>query len=631
MLVGGLGFVYALAIGGLQWWKWQNFGYNGFDLGIYAQAVWGLSHGLGFLSSIHDPSYLGDHLELWLVPLAGIYRLFPSALTLLWAQTLVIAVSVIPLALISRRLIGTRGAIVASVIWLAHPLMYNAAMYEFHGLVFALPLLLWSIWAFQARRLGWWLIFLGLTLAVREDLPLLVVGWSALAALERRGWRWWLPPLVASIAWFVIAQTIIASAQPAGTYKFLAFYGWMGSTFGDIATFPFRHPWVFLQHLFQPRNWLTVIGFLMSFGFLPLLGWRRLLPVGLLFVQLLLVGAESDSVLRLHYVIPYLPFLAWSALWVLHRLRTQPIRWLPAGLGFIVLPMLAVVGPLYAHLIYGPAEWPWRARPDTGLTDQSVLAWGIRQIPAEASILATFNLLPHLANREDVYSLNYLHLGRRQYSEIPYRLPGPVDVAIIDWQQYYHYQFLYRQTLFEGQTGPQRLEKLLADQGLRLKAWVDNLAIYAPDGSSEYRPSAALGQASPSEQNLGLIEPPIVSTIESPAGGTQTEIRLRWFNRDTRERPLSLRLFGRQDGNVVWEQTRLLGQGPVTSQVWKAGQAWDTRYRVVFPKDLRGTLELSAEVVELDGRLRLDRIRKFTPVISQESSLLKFSLGTLSL
>ncbi|MBI2985017.1 MAG: DUF2079 domain-containing protein [Candidatus Kerfeldbacteria bacterium] len=636
--VGGGVVLFSLIIGSLQYVKFRDFGYNGLDLGIYTQTIWSLSQGYGFASSIHDPTYLGDHLELWLVPLAQLYRWWPSPLLILWAQTLLLASAAIPIALLARRLLGPRVAIWSAWLFLAHPLLYNAALYEFHGLSFALPILVWSIVAYHDRRYRWWLALLILLLFVREDMPLLVAGWALLAAIERRGSRWWLPPLVLAGLWWWAANTIIGQAQPLGHYKFLAFYRWLGDSYGQMITFPFRHPLVFLSHLFQVRNWLTTVGFLVAFGFLPLWRPRRLWPLLLVFLQLLLIGAEAESILRLHYVIPYLPFLIWATLEAV-RDRHQLVGFVRFGrsVATTLVTIVAVSGPLYAHLLFGPAEWPWKPRSDQGLTEPAVLGTFLPAIKAGDRVLTTFNLLPHLANRSTIYSLNYVHLGRRQYSEVPYRLPGPIDVALIDWQQYYHYQFLYQRTFYRGLTGPQRFERLLADQGLRLAAWVDSVALYARDGRDAFQPTAklAVGETEISGDRIRLLRPPQVTGLtNSPfhqPGRKGFLVELAWQNGRKLSRPLSIRFRLSRGDRVVWSSTRLLGQGTPPSNEWRAGEAWLTRHRLVTPKNVRGRLHLTAEVVALEGRVRLNRWRQFTPVISQERVYDRVPIGSIEL
>lgn len=623
-IVGGLAVVFVIAIGALQFWKWHHFGYNGLDLGIYSQTLWSLSHGQWFANSIHDPSYLGDHLELWLVPLAGFYRLWASPLTLLWLHTIILALAVFPFAALARNTLGWRAGLIAAGLWLAHPFIYNAAMYEFHGLVFALPLVLGAILAYVKRRYWWWAAALVGLLLVREDMPIVVAGFGLLAALERRSWKWWLPPVVAGLAWFFVAQAIIGQAQPAGQYKYLAFYGWMGSSLSEIATFPFRHPVIFLQHVFQPNNWMTTAGFLVGFGLLPLLRPKYLLPVGVLYFQLLLIGAEAGSVLRLHYVIPYLPFLAWASMMAVRDvLNRSALKWIATDFVRPIIIVVAVIGPLYTLGLFGLAEFPWPARTNVGLTPPAILRDAINIVPAEAAVLTTFNLLPYFSDRPSVYSLNYVHLGRRQYSELAYALPGPIDAAVIDWQQYYHFTYLYRETLFQTQTGPERLVELLKQQGLRLAYWKDSLAIYTSDGTLEQQLTELVDRGLGQEEQIGPspVGAPTVQdlgTIELAGTRWQEyQIEQTWLQHKPPDQPLALRISLQRAGLITWTSTRILGQGQTPSNEWKTGEQWRTRYRIAVPASATVGAELVLEVLQIEGRLRLDRIRQFTPVISE--------------
>lgn len=626
--IGGSAILFTIVIGWLQWLKWQAFAYNGLDLGIYVQTIWSLAHGFGFANSIHDPSYLGDHLELWLVPLAGVYRFAESGLTLLWSQTVVIAISIWPLAALLKKKFGQRTAILGCIIFLAHPLVYNAAMYEFHGLVFALPLLFAAIHAYQRHRFFWFLVLMLLLLAVREDLPLLVFGWAGLAALERRKWQWWAIPALIAVVWFLGAQSIIRHAQPLGEYKYLAFYQWLGNTPGEIVTYPFRHPIVFIAHIFQARNWLTTLGFLMSFSFLPLAGWKKLLPVTLPYFQLMLIGAEADSILRLHYVVLYIPFLIWASFAGIERLKSFFQRWhLDQQAIRLGLVLVIVLGPMYGQLVYGAAEWPWTTRPDTGTTPAPILANALAQVPDSANVITTFDLLPQLASRKNIYSLNYVHLGRRQYTQSPYHIPTSVDYAVIDWQQFYQYQYLYRDTLFQGKTGAQRLEELLITNDLQLAWFHGGVAIYARDGRLQFgltegEPYAPV-ESKPAFPEL-VGSPTIVSQGSLPIDGvnwTEITLGLRWKQRGRPSQPLSLRFTLIDNGKAVWNDVRPINIGFPQNETWQPGEVWKTIQQLALPPDVAPVGTLNIELVSFSGRMRLDRWRSFSPVINKTERL----------
>lgn len=638
-IIATLAIIFSLVIGWLQFYKFQNFGYNGLDLGIYAQTTWSLAHGHGFASSIHDPNYLGDHLELWLVPLSWLYRLWSSPVLLLWIQTLVMAAAVFPLAWLARRLLNDRAAIIVTVLYLLHPFVYNVALYEFHGLVFVLPLALWSIVAYERRKYRQWLLALGLILTVREDMPLLVLGWGLLALFDRRGWRWWLPAGIAGIAWFVGAQAIIRHASFLGQYKYLAFYGWLGQTPRAMAVFPFRHPLLFLSHIFSLNNWQTVLAALAMFGFLPALQVKKLWPVSLLFVQLMLIGSPASSVLHIHYVLPYIPFLLWATLTVLADLSAGKV-WPQFDQSLLrpVLVILAIVGPLYGQFVYGPAEWPWTKTRDPGQTPPAILRAAANLVHPADKVLTTFNLIPTMANRVGLYSLNYVYLGRRQYTEVPYVVPGKIDVALIDWQQLYVYQFLYLTTEFHGKNGAERIAELLDKNNLQLAWWHDSVAIYTRFGHNPYQPTVKINDSvfqsllkvGSLEYGANILDQPILFSLDRNQF-IELPLSIFWRVEQTPSTPVSIRFVLRRANQPVWISTRLLGQGTNPATTWLPGEIWQTKYALDIPATLRGDFTLQAEIVELTGQYRLNRWRTFTPVITKEKKLGTIDFGLVRL
>lgn len=281
----GLTALWVLGIVVLQVWKYFHFRYNGLDLGIYVQTVWQLAHGHGFANSIHDPSYLGDHLEPILVPVAWVYRLAQTPLTILFIQTAALAIGLWMTLRYFFDKLPRRWAIGASVAMVINPLLFNAAVYEFHALTLLFPILVWSFVSYEHHRWRSWLLAVVLTTVWREDMPLLILGWSVLAVIERRSWRWWLPPIILAPIWFYLATHVIQLHAVAG-YKYLAFYQRLGDSWLHIALSPFQHPVIFLSQLLHPYNIMTVLGFAASVGGLCLLRPRRLIVVAVLAFQL---------------------------------------------------------------------------------------------------------------------------------------------------------------------------------------------------------------------------------------------------------------------------------------------------------------------------------------------------------
>lgn len=621
--------LYALIIGTLQWWKYIHFGYNGLDLGIYSQVVWSLAHGHGFASSIHDPSYLGDHLELWLLPLSWLYKLWSSPLLLLWAQTLVLASSVFPIYLVAKKTLGPRLGMATVGLFLLNPLLYNTAMYEFHGLVFALPLLCWTIYFYINQRYSWWLVSLIAIAVVREDMPLVVAGWTIMSAIDRRSWKWWIAPIVIAGAWFPIAQQIIRQANHDGTYKYLAFYQWLGKTPLEMLTYPFRHPYIFLTTVVSFNNVGTILGMAATTSLLCLFQPRRLWPLAIIVVQLLLANASPTSFLHIHYTIPYLPFIIWAAIEAYPKARQHKI-WIKTrsnGFGFM-LPVLIVLGPLYTSFIFGAAQWPWSSTHIIATTPTTHLKQALDEVRPKDRVLTTFAFLPQLSSRTSLYSLNYIFLGRRQYSDIPYSIPTDIDVAIIDWQQLYEYQFFYRTTVFRGQSGMQRIRQELEQQGLHQINTYGTVAVYKKNGAVAASSAQQITDSAAGIQQVKNVEllhqPTITLTAQPDSKHLTATVTSVW--RSTQLQPdsiITLRIVAENAPSIV-SVPQILGQGLIPSSEWAAGTVWTTTQSFVLPATHEQKFRL--EVIDQRGTYTLNRTRTFRPVIKTEKIVATFKL-----
>ena len=104
--VGALYVCYSVA-------QWRALVAPSWDLGIFAEAVQAYSRFEAPIVPIKGPGYnlLGDHFHPILALLGPIFRLFPSALTLLVVQDVLIAASVLPIARLAQRLLGRGGAL----------------------------------------------------------------------------------------------------------------------------------------------------------------------------------------------------------------------------------------------------------------------------------------------------------------------------------------------------------------------------------------------------------------------------------------------------------------------------------------------------------------------------------------
>ncbi|MFD8699337.1 DUF2079 domain-containing protein [Kitasatospora purpeofusca] len=255
-----------------------------YDLGIFEQAVRAYAHGEAPVVLLKGPGYqlLGDHFHPLLATLAPLYRLFPSAVTLLLAQAVLMALAVVPLARWAFEVGGPRLAALVGVLTGASWGIVEAVADDFHEIAFAVPLLAFAATALgRGRPVAAVLWALPLVL-VKEDLGLTVAVVGALV-FARAGKGSGTRALGFGVAVFGLAATaltvlvVLPSFNPDGGFDY---WGQMGTREAAGA------PWELAGRLvWPPLKWLLLGLAAATAGFLglrsplvllcaPTLGWR---------------------------------------------------------------------------------------------------------------------------------------------------------------------------------------------------------------------------------------------------------------------------------------------------------------------------------------------------------------------
>jgi uncharacterized membrane protein len=171
------------------------------DLGIYTEYVKQLSQLRAPVVDIRGAGFnlLGDHFQIGLAVIAPLFRLFPSAATLLFVQALCAAVAVFPVADAGRAFGGrATGRLTGFAFGFSWGLQ-QMVNFDFHEIALAVPLLAFSLSALVRRRPRAAVAWAAPLVLVKEDQGFtvaaigLLLGLSAAFPPAEAGWRSRLP------------------------------------------------------------------------------------------------------------------------------------------------------------------------------------------------------------------------------------------------------------------------------------------------------------------------------------------------------------------------------------------------------------------------------------------------------
>lgn len=422
------------------------------DMGIMDQAVWSITHGqllhqtiCNIVSDTNCYSSAGVsrfaiHFEPILFPISLLYFVLPGPNTLVIFQTLVVASGAFPAFWLARlRLRNDLAAVPFALLYLLYPAQQQATIFEFHAVTLTAALLLFTIYFMYMRRTVWLFVFAILSIACKEELPLVIGIFGLWTILFQQRWRTGLGLIVLAMAWLGIELLSYHFFSPTGRPLLASRYSYLGSGPLQIALHFLRHPVSLLkQHVWEIHHRYYLGLLLAPAGYLPLLApWVLVLAVPSLalnlfssdpnqYVGVFQYSAEIVPIL-VFATIEAVVFIVWLVQWFIQRLQAntmQPmasgtvtsmastarpqriLRWLHPVL-LTILIVFFLVNLVRENFTYGSLPFSqgftW---PQVTPHDQLAQRFGA-MIPPSASVSAQSNLVPHVSERANIYLFPY--------------------------------------------------------------------------------------------------------------------------------------------------------------------------------------------------------------------------------
>ena len=408
------------------------------DLGIFTEYVKQLAHLRAPVVAIRGAGFnlLGDHFHPIVGLLAPFFRAFPAPQTLLVAQALLTAASVIPVCRAAQELLGVWASRGIGLAYAFSWGLQQMVSFDFHEIAFAIPLLAFSLSALVRRRLRPAVLWALPLVFVKEDqgftvaaIGLVIVGYGlAMLRAGRRGrpvpapareagpqepatWiRGGVLLAVWGLAWSVLAiAVIVPHFNPGHHYPYWNDGGVVGPG-GHVSVTALAHQ---LTQAAHEKLWTTYL-ILLPVAFLALRS-----PVALIAGPSLALRFFSTNSYfwgtAWHYSATVMPIVFLAAVDAMAGFRAGSARrarpgqrrappWLPAP-GEAVARYGAVVMVVIAGWLAFrfPLDGLWHAQTYDITPHVSAEDAAMAKVPDGVTVEATLTLLAPLAARDDTY------------------------------------------------------------------------------------------------------------------------------------------------------------------------------------------------------------------------------------
>ena len=388
------------------------FGTQVWDIGLFEQFSWLIGEGkITEISSLRQIAPLEDHFSLLLLPLGGVYKVFPSTFTLIGLQSIALgSLPAVVTYLAVKRQIKARliWALICAIILCPYSFLVNKG--DFHPDVLTIPFMIVAI--FEATQRRRWRYYFCLSIALFAKNAQALFGFGlGLYAIARGKYTRGLITIIISTVWWFLATHL----SSAGGDHVAIRLGYLGDTKLEMLATLLMQPWIVFSVTSPSDIFLYSLG--LSLPFLALLR-KPALACLLGAAPVYLINIISDSgiqrELNHHYSIPILAFLIAGCLDSMplisakaHQIQKNIFN------ATLILALVAFFG--YSRLAYFKSRY--LPRLPEALAFQSVVSG----IGSQESVLTTANYAVHLAGRENIFQIE------KDY----YEENGPFEVIVL--------------------------------------------------------------------------------------------------------------------------------------------------------------------------------------------------------
>ena len=433
--------LFALVFGKLGVDHHNNFGTWSYDMGIYDQGFWLVSRGGQSFMTVRGMEFWGHHLNLVVLGYVPFYWLGAGPAFLYVSQAVGLAVGAFPVYLIARdRFSKPWMGLLFAVVYLMYAPIQWISWANYHPEALVIAPILYAWWFATQRRWRGMFVALLIALSIREDAALVVIMLGLILLImyrpgkgEHRDRMIALATIGLGFVWYAVATKLVIPHFNGGKQPFYIqyFYSNYGKDVPAIIETMMRHPNRVVGDATQPDRLRFYRDLALPLGGLPVAA-----PLALLMAvpqMLASVIGLSPYARSIHYqytamMIAPLMIAAIEGAWLLWRFKVM----------HVILPIWLLGCAYMTNVAWSPSpigdSYNVWARPQPR---HELMREALKLVPPDASVAATYTLLPHLSHRTQIYDWPNPWVPSYWGNDDGYRLPDPstIQYIVLDMQQ----------------------------------------------------------------------------------------------------------------------------------------------------------------------------------------------------
>ena len=391
--------------------RYLTYSSPNYDFGLFCNMFHNMKEtGLPNITSERNTllSHFAVHISPAYYLMLPFYMIFPSPVTLQILQAVVLYLGLIPLCALARHKgLSNKRTLLLAVAYAAYPALSTGCFYDLHENCFLTLFLLCTFLFFEKKQYGWMSLFAVLTLTIKEDAFIYLVFFAIYLIFSRKEWKVGLPVIAVSLAYFSLATWILTTyGEGVMEYRYGNLIFGEGGLFGVVKTF-IMNPGYFLTQVFTSSSGgydkvIYVLKLLLPLAFLPFATKKisRYILLAPILLNVITMYQYQPNI-NFQYSFGIIAFLFYASLLNLSDLPPFARRYtsqLSAVSAVLLFALLVVPSYTSYAKTYEENKERWYDKLDYALEEV---------LPADASVTCSTFLLAHIADRDEIYEVNY--------------------------------------------------------------------------------------------------------------------------------------------------------------------------------------------------------------------------------